>query len=42
MQATTRFHDSITNPILEEADFVFHDPIAFHPTNGVFNPDSDR
>jgi hypothetical protein len=42
MQATTRFHDSITNPVLEEAEFVFHDPIVFHPTNGVFNPDSDR
>jgi hypothetical protein len=42
MQATTRFHDGITNPILEETDFVFHDPKAFHPTDRVFNTDSDR
>src|SRR6266516_3527331 len=42
MQATTRFHDGITNPVLQEADFVFHHPIAFHPTNGVFNADADR
>jgi hypothetical protein len=42
MQATTRFHDRITTPVLEEADFVFHDPIALHPTHGVFTPDSDR
>jgi hypothetical protein len=42
MQATTRFHDGITNPVLQEADFVFHNPIAFHPTNGMFNADSDR
>ena len=41
MQATTRFHDGITNPILQEADFVFHQPVAFHPTNGVLNTDSD-
>jgi hypothetical protein len=42
MQATTRFHDGITNPILEEADFVFHHPRAFHPTNSMFNADADR
>ena len=42
MQATTRFHDGITNPILEETDFVFHHPIAFHSTNSMFNADSDR
>ena len=41
MQPTTRFHNGITNTILQEADFVFHNPVAFHPTNGVFNPDSD-
>ena len=41
MQATTRFHDGITNPILQEADFVFHNSVAFHPTNGVFNADAD-
>jgi hypothetical protein len=42
MHATTRFHDGIANPILEETDFVFHHPIAFHPTNSMFNPDADR
>ena len=42
MQATTRFHDGITHPILEETDFVFHHPIAFHPTNSMFNADADR
>jgi hypothetical protein len=41
MQPTTRFHDSIANPILQEAYFVFHHPISLHPTNRVFNPDSD-
>jgi hypothetical protein len=41
MQPTTRFHDSITNAILPEADVVFHHPIALHPTDRVFNPDSD-
>ena len=42
MQATTHFHDGITNPILEETDVVFHDPKAFYPTDRVFNTDSDR
>jgi len=42
MQATTRFDDGIANSIPQEADFVFHHPIAFHPTNGVFNAGSDR
>ena len=41
MQPTTRFHHGITKAILQEADFVFHDSVTFHPTNGVFNPDSD-
>ena len=41
MQATTCFHDGITNTILQETDFIFHHPIAFHPTNGVFHADSD-
>jgi hypothetical protein len=41
MQATTCFHDGIPHPILQEADFVLHDPVTFHPTNGVFNADSD-
>jgi hypothetical protein len=41
MQATTCFHDSITYPVLQKTDFVFDDPVAFYPTNGVFNTDSD-
>ena len=42
MQATTCFHDGIANAVLQEADLVFHQPIAFHPTDRVFNADSDR
>jgi hypothetical protein len=41
MQATTGFHDSVPNPILQEADFVLHDPVAFGPANGMFDPDAD-
>jgi hypothetical protein len=41
MQATTCFHDSVPHPVLQEADVVLHDPVAFHPTNGVFNTDAD-
>ena len=41
MQATTCFLDGVANAILQEADFVFHHPVAFHPTDGVFNTDSD-
>jgi hypothetical protein len=42
MEATARFHDRVTDPVLAEADFVFHHPIAFHPTKGVFNTASHR
>src|SRR5215510_4981852 len=38
MQPTTRLHDCISNAILQEADGVLHDPVAFHPTNGMFDP----
>src|SRR5687767_6364224 len=41
MQSTTRFHNSIANPILQEAYLVFHHSVALHPTDRVFNPDSD-
>jgi hypothetical protein len=41
MQPTTRFHNGITQAILQEADFVFHDSVTFYPTNGVFDTDSD-
>jgi hypothetical protein len=40
MQATTCFHHDIAKAILQEADFVFHHPLAFHPTTGVFNTDA--
>jgi hypothetical protein len=42
MQTTTRFHNGVANPILEESYLVFYNPIAFHTANGVFNTDSDR
>ena len=41
MQAIACFHDGIPDPVLQKADFVLHDPVAFHPTNGVFNADSE-
>jgi hypothetical protein len=41
MQPTTRLHNGITNAILQEADFIFHYPVAFHSANGVFNTDAD-
>jgi hypothetical protein len=41
MQATTCLHDGITNAVLQEAYPVFHYSVAFHPTEGVFNTDSD-
>lgn len=42
MQSTTRLHDAVANAVLQEAYLIFHDPRAFHPTNGMFNTDSDR
>jgi hypothetical protein len=41
MQATARLHHSIPNPILQEADGVFHDPVAFHSPNGMLDADAD-
>ena len=41
MQATTCFHDGVPHPVLQKADFVLHDSVAFHSTNRVFNPNSD-
>ena len=41
MQATTRFHDGVPNPVLQEADGVLHDSVAFDPANGMFYPDAD-
>src|SRR6266542_7004357 len=42
MESTTRFHDGIANLVLQEAYFVFHNTVAFHTANGVFDTDSDR
>jgi hypothetical protein len=42
MQATTCLHDGITNTVLQEAYPVFHRSVAFHPTDRVFDTDSDR
>jgi hypothetical protein len=42
MEPTTRLHDGITNTIFQETDFLFHNPLAFHPTNRMFNADSER
>jgi hypothetical protein len=41
MQSTVRLHDGVANPVLQEADLVFHQPIAFHPTDRVFDTNSD-
>jgi hypothetical protein len=41
MPATTWFHHGITKALLQETAVVFHHPLAFHPTHGVFNMDSD-
>ena len=41
MHATAWFHDGIPHPILQKADVVRHDPVAVHPTHGVFNPNAD-
>jgi hypothetical protein len=42
MQATTCFHNSVPYAILEETDVVLHDPVAFHPTTGMFYAHADR
>lgn len=38
---TTRLHKSIAHPTVQEAYFVFHHPITLHPTDYVFDTDSD-
>jgi hypothetical protein len=40
MQSTTRFHDGIANPILQEAQLVFPHPILLHPADRVFDTDA--
>ena len=42
MQATTCFHDGVPNAVLQETDFIFHDSVAFHATNGMLDPYADR
>lgn len=41
MHATTGFHDGVPNPILQAADVILHDPVAFHPTHRMVDPDAD-
>jgi hypothetical protein len=41
MHATTCFPAGVPNPSLQEADVVLHDPIAFHPAHGMFDPETD-
>jgi hypothetical protein len=41
MQSTTCFHEGIANPILPEADLVFHHAVPFYSTNRVFDTDAD-
>jgi len=41
MQATTCFHDGVPSPVLQKADLVLHEPVAFHPTNGMCKTDAD-
>src|SRR6266581_1344158 len=40
MQSTTRLHEGIAHAILQEAYLVFDPTIAFHPANGMFDPDA--
>jgi hypothetical protein len=40
MPATTCFQDGVTYPVLQQTACVLHDPVALHPTKGVFNPDA--
>jgi hypothetical protein len=41
MRSTTRLPNGISNAVLQEAYPVFHDPIAFHTANRVFDTDSN-
>jgi hypothetical protein len=41
MQSTTRFHDGIANPLLQEAHLVFHHPIPLHPADRVVDTDAN-
>ena len=41
MQATACFHDGVANAIFQQAYLIFHNPVAFHASNSVFNPDPD-
>jgi hypothetical protein len=41
MQSTTRLHNDIANPILQKSSLVFHHPITLHPSDRVFDTDSD-
>jgi hypothetical protein len=40
MQATVRFHERFTNAVLQEADLVFHNLLAFYHTRSMFHPNA--
>jgi len=39
MQATARLHNYVPYAILQEADGILHDPIAFDSPNSMFDAD---
>ena len=41
MQSTTCFHYCVTNTIFQQTYFLFDDPVAFYPTDGMFDADSN-
>jgi hypothetical protein len=41
MQATACLHDGVPQAILQEANGVLHDSVAFHPANGMFDADAN-
>src|SRR5919108_199671 len=41
MQATARLHNRVPYAILQEADGILHDPVAFDSPNGMFDADPD-
>ena len=41
MQGTARLHNRVPYAILQEADGILHDPVAFDSPNGMFDTDPD-
>ena len=42
MEPTAGFQNSIPETCFPISDFVFDDPIAFDPTDGMFDPNAQR